>query len=276
MSRAGKSETDSQTLFPDDRVLSAPQKIFAVLDALYRARRPMSLSAIGRSSALPLTTVHRILGELVEWGGLERDERGMYRIGLHLWELGSLAPRSTGLVDAALPFLEDLYEATHGNVRLGVREGAEAIFVSHLSGHGSVPLRTRAATRLPMRTTGVGLVLLAHAPAEVLNDVLLQTLPRFTPFTIVDAGPLRRILADVRRDGYAICDRQMTSEAVSVAAPVRSSSGEVIAAVSVAVRGEGKTAVREHVPAVLMAARGISRALTGQPPAWLQAAAATA
>lgn len=241
--------------------LTAPQKVFAILDTLYRSRRPLTLSAIGRNCGMPLTTVHRILGELVDWGGLERDERGRYRIGLHMWELGSLAPRSTGLVDAALPFLEDLYEATHENVRLGVREGTEVIFVSHLSGHGSVPLRTRAATRLPMPTTGVGLVLLAHAPLDVIDDVLEQKLPKFTPHTVPDSGTLRRMLADVRRDGWAICDRQMTSDAVSVAAPIRSTTGEVMAAVSVAVRGDGPAAVREHIPAVLMAARGISRAL---------------
>lgn len=261
MSRPGFAELEDKNAIAGARTLSAPQKVFAVLDALYRARRPMSLSAIGRSSTLPLTTVHRILGELVEWGGLERDERGKYRIGLHMWELGSLAPRSTGLVDAALPFLEDLYEATHENVRLAVREGTEVIFVSHLSGHGSVPLRTRPATRLPMPTTGVGLILLAHAPVDVIDDVLEQKLPKFTPYTVPDSATLRRMLADVRRDGWAICDRQMTSEAVSVAAPIRSTSGEVIAAVSVAVRGDGPAAVKEDIPAVLMAARGISRAL---------------
>ena len=143
-----------------------------------------------------------------------------------------------------------------------MREGGEVIFVSHLSGHDSVPLRTRAATRLPMPTTGVGLVLLAHAPVDVLNEVLEQDVPRFTPYTVPDSGSLRRMLADTRKNGYAICDRQMTLDAVSVAAPVKSATGEVVAAVSVAVRGEGPAAVREHIPAVLMAARGISRALS--------------
>ncbi len=249
--------------------LSASRKIFAVLDALHRTRRPMTLSAIARAAGLPLSTVHRIAGDLAEWGGLERDARGRYQMGLHMWELGSLAPRSTGLVDAALPFLEDLYEATHGNVRLGVREGTEVIFVSHLSGHGSVPLRTRAAQRLPMPTTGVGLALLAHAPNDVLEKVLTQELPRFTPFTVPDSGALRRLLADARRNGYAICDRQMTSDAVSVAAPIRTMTGEVVAAVSVAVQGSGPEAVRRHVPAVLMAARGISRNIARTPePTW--------
>jgi len=258
--------TESATVVEStERSLSAAQKVFAVLDALYRARRPMTLSDIGRATALSLTTVHRILGELVEWGGLERVDDGKYRIGLHMWELGSLAPRSTGLVDAALPFLEDLYEATHGNVRLAVREGSEVIFVSHLSGHDSVPLRTRAATRLPMPTTGVGLVLLAHAPVDVRREVLEQNVPRFTPYTVPDSGTLRRMLADVRKNGYAVCDRQMTSDAVSVAAPIRTLNGDVVAAVSVAVQGAGHAAVRRHIPAVLMAARGISRTIDRMP-----------
>jgi len=250
---------------PDAGALSAPQKIFAILDALYRSRRPMTLSGIARATALPLTTVHRLLNELTAWGGLERDNRGRYQIGLHMWELGWLAPRSTGLVDAALPFLEDLYEATHGNVRLGVREGTEAIFVSHISGHGSVPLRTRAATRVPMSSTGVGLVLLAHAPANVMEEALELDIPRYTSYTVTDQQTLRRMLVDVRKNGYAVCDRQMTSDAVSVAAPVRTVTGEVIAAVSVAVQGSGHAAIRRHIPAVLMAARGISRSLERVP-----------
>ena len=255
--------------------LNASQKIFAILDALYRARRPLTLSALARAADLPLTTAHRIANELTAWGGLERDFRRRYQIGLHMWELGWLAPRSTGLVDAALPFLEDLYEATHGNVRLGVREGNEVIFVSHIAGRDSVPLRTRAAQRLPMPTTGVGLVLLAHAPAEVLEAVLKQAVPRFTPYTVPDAGALRRLLADARKNGYAICDRQMTSDAVSVAAPIRTATGEVVAAVSVAVEGAGLAAVKRHIPAVLMAARGISRSIQRMPePARLGALAA--
>jgi DNA-binding IclR family transcriptional regulator len=235
--------------------------MFAIFDSFSSSRRSMTLSEISRASGLPLSTAHRLVSDLVAWGGLERDAQGGYRVGLHVWELGSLAPRGTGLVDVALPFLEDLYEATHENIRLAVREGTEVIFVAHIAGHGSVPLRTKAAERLPMPTTGVGMVLLAHAPADILNAVLESDFPRFTPFSVPDAGTLRRVLADVRRDGFAICDRQMTDLAVSVAAPIHSASGEVIAAVSVAVRGEGPAAVRALIPTIHVAAKGISRAL---------------
>ena len=244
-----------------DQTRNATQKMFAIFDSFSRSRPYLTLSEISRASGLPLSTVHRLVSDLVAWGGLERDAHGGYGIGLHVWELGALAPRGTGLMDVALPYLEDLYEATHQNIRLAVREGTEVIFVAHLSGHGSVPLRTRPATRLPMPTTGVGLVLLAHAPAEVQNAVLESEFPRFTPFSVPDAPTLRRMLADVRRTGYAICDRQMTDGAVSVAAPIQSPNGSVIAAVSVAVPGDGPEAVRALTPTIQIAAKAISRAL---------------
>lgn len=250
-----------------DRSRNALQKVFAILDVFSRRRRSLTLSQISRASGLPVSTVHRLLTELTAWGALERTEEGEYQVGLRIWELGALAPRSTGLVDTALPFLEDLYEATHENVRLGVREDHHVMFVAHLAGHGSVRLRTRPATRLPMPTTGVGLVLLAHAPLDVLEAILAADLPRFTPHTVPDTDALRRMLATVRRDGYAICDQQMTTGAVAVAAPIRGAGGEVVASVSVAVRGEGPAAVREYIPGVLVAANGISRALQRGAPA---------
>ena len=55
---------------------------------------------------MPVSTAHRLVAELVEWGGLERDADSRYRIGLRVWELGALAPRALGLREAALPIFE--------------------------------------------------------------------------------------------------------------------------------------------------------------------------
>lgn len=208
--------------------------------------------------------MHRLVGELVAWGGLERDLDGRYRVGLRMWEIGALAPRGPGLREAALPFMEDLYEATHGNVRLAVRQDTNVMFVEHIAGHTTVRLRTTVGVRLPMPTTGGGLVLLAHASAELVDQVLARPLPRFTPYTVTSPVQVRRMVDDVRKNGFAVCDRQMTMEAVSVAAPVQSPDGETIAALSVAVRRQGRPTVQTLVPRVMSAARGVSRALTGR------------
>lgn len=209
---------------------------------------------------VPLSTAHRLVGELCAWGGLERDADGRYRVGLRVWELGALAPRGLGLREAALPFMEDLYEVIHENVQLAVRDDTDVVFVERLAARDSVTVLTRVGGRFALPPTGVGLVLLAHAPLEVQERVLAGPLRRYTPFTLTDPRRLRAVLAEVRRTGVAISDRQVTTDAVSVAAPI-TARGAVVAALSVVVRGNSPAAVRSLTPGVRAAARGISRTL---------------
>jgi DNA-binding IclR family transcriptional regulator len=234
--------------------------VLAVLGAFTRERPALTLSDISRAVGVPLSTAHRLVAELCTWGALERDDDGRYRIGLRIWELGALAPRGLGLREAALPFMEDLYEVTHENVQLAVRDGDDVVFVERFAGRDAVAVYTEVGGRFALPPTGVGLVLLAHAPVEVQDRVLAGPLRQYTPFTITDPRQLRRVLADVRRTGVAISDRQVTVDAVSVAAPVEV-RGNVVAALSIVVRGSSPSAVRALTAGVRAAARGISRTL---------------
>src|ERR1035438_2228060 len=96
---------------------TAAGKVLDVLGAFGTEARQFTLSAIARRSGLALSTAHRVVAELVAWGALERGDDGLYRIGLRLYEVGALAPRGVALRDAAMPFMEDLYEITHEVVR---------------------------------------------------------------------------------------------------------------------------------------------------------------
>ena len=111
-----------------------------VLGAFSPAHPALPLSDLARRAGMPVSTVHRMVGELVAWGALERDDDGCYRIGLRLWEIASLAPRGMALRERALPFLEDLSQVTRENVQLAVREGTEVVFVERIAGSGAVPV----------------------------------------------------------------------------------------------------------------------------------------
>ncbi|MFD9893925.1 IclR family transcriptional regulator [Amycolatopsis sp. NPDC059027] len=239
---------------------SVVERVLDVLGAFTAERPELTLSELSRRAGLPLSTTHRIAGELVRRGALARDEDGRFRVGLWLWEVASLAPHDAELRESAMPFLEDLYEATHQNVQLAVLDVPEVVYVERISGRGAVGVRSRPGGRLPVHATGVGLVLLAFAPADVQEEVLAAPLKRYTANTIASADRLRRALADVRRDGYAISDRQIDLDAVSVAAPVYGQDDAVVASISVVVPAEG-TDPHTLVPAVVAAARGISRVL---------------
>ncbi|MEV6710441.1 IclR family transcriptional regulator [Lentzea sp. NPDC051208] len=232
-----------------------------LLDAFDAERRELTLSDLARRAGMPLSTTHRLMQELCAWGAVERGTDGLYRIGLRLWELGSLAPRGPGLREAALPFLEDLSRITRENVQLAVREGTELVFVERIASSDAVPVLTRVGDRFALTATGVGLVLLAHAPVEVQEEVLNGPIARYTAKTVTDPARLRRMLADVRSNGFSISDRQVTMDALSVGAPIRDRQGEVVAAVSLVVR-HGSTTAHALARLVRTSAQAISRALS--------------
>ncbi|MFG2960724.1 IclR family transcriptional regulator [Streptomyces sp. NPDC048291] len=243
---------------------SAPDRLLAVLAAFDHGHPALSLTDIGRRAGLTLTTAHRLVGALTAWGALERDADGFYHVGLRLWELAALAPRGLALRQIALPCLEDLYEATHENVQLAVRDGSDVVYIEWLSGRSAVGVHIRVGARWPLHATGVGLALLAHETPHFQQEYCAGRLASFTPYTVTDPARLRRSLAEVRRTGAAVSSRQVTDDALSVAAPVRGAAGQVVAAVSVVVP-EADAQVPVLVPAVRLAARGISRALGWQP-----------
>ena len=241
---------------------SVTSRVFDLLDAFDAEHQTMTLSELSRRSAIPLSTTHRLVGELTRRGMLERDSSGRFHIGLKLWEIGSLTTATHSLRETALPYLEDLYEATHENVQLAVLDGHDAVYVERLSGRGSVHVVTRSGSRLPVHATGVGLVLLAFAPHEVREQILAGRLHRYTKHTITDRQRLRRVLADVRVQGFVISDRQIELISISIAAPIRDGSGEVIAALSVVVPARAAEP-RYFVSAVMAAAAGVSRSMAG-------------
>ncbi|GAA4403606.1 IclR family transcriptional regulator [Tsukamurella soli] len=240
---------------------SVTVRALRLLESFTAERPELSLSELARRSGTPLSTVHRLVGDLMEWGALERDpSTGRIRVGLRLWEVASLAPRALSLREAAIPVLEDVAAVTHENVQLGVREGDEVVFVERIRGRRSVRLLTRVGGRFALPPTGIGLALLAHAPADVQERVCAGPLRRFTPYTVTDPVRLRAMLAEVRRSGVAVSDRQVTDDAVSVAAPVFDRSRAIRAAVSVVVEADtGRPA--QLTPLVRAAALSIGRAL---------------
>lgn len=243
-----------------DSARSVTAKVLALLGSFTPQNPELSLSELSRRSGVSLPTAHRRVAELVEWGALERGTDGRYRIGLRLWETASLAPRGLGLREAAMPALEDLYEITRENVHLAVRDGTEVVFVERIAGRDAVPVHTRVGGRFALHATGVGLVLLAHAPVEVQTEVLDAPLRRYSSKTITDPAVLRGKLADIRHNGFAISDGQITTDALSVAAPIHGPDGTVAAALALVVRARD-AAPMALAPVVRSAARAITRTL---------------
>jgi DNA-binding IclR family transcriptional regulator len=234
-------------------------RILAILDAFDFEHPRLTLSELARRADLSLPTAHRLVAELGSRRCLERDDEGMYRVGLRLWEVGLLTGLHTRLRDVAMPFMQELYEATRENVHLAVRDGDEALYVEKLTGHRSVPIISRTGGRLPLHTTGVGKALLAWASPADLDDHLNRPLGRPTRYSIHEPGRLRRDLQKARRRGFATTREEMTLGSCSVASPVLVDQ-EPVAAVGVVVHSS-LLELDRLAPPVLTAARGIGARL---------------
>lgn len=249
------------TSVPGATVIS---RALAVLFAFDEGHRQLTLSELARRADLPLPTAHRLVAELVAGGALVRRPSGEYVVGRRLWQVGLLAPTESGLREIAAPFLNDLHAATRATVHLAVRERDAVLYLERLYGRTSVPVVSTVGSRLPLHATGVGKVLLAHAPDDVVEAVL-RRLTRITRYTITQPAKLRDQLAQIRKDGYATTVEEMTLGACSVAVPLRATPApdrppEVVAALGVVVPSLKRDRAR-LVAAMQVAARGIERSL---------------
>lgn len=245
---AGRTNTPGQTV---------SRRLLSVLDCFDVAHPALSLTEVATRSGLPTSTARRLIGELRDWGGLERLDDGRYRIGMRLWMIGTLAPQQRGLREAALPYMHDLFQATQENIQLTVLEGTEALCIEKISSTKAVPTLTHIGGRLPLHATGVGKAILAFSGKELLGSVAEAGLARMTPHTITQPGRLAAALAEVRKAGVAYSYEEMTLGAVSVAAPVLGLDGRVRAALGIV--AHSRAAVDRLAPAVRAAALGIAR-----------------
>jgi len=241
---------------------SVVDRTLLILSCFHSDRERLALSDISRITGLPIATCFRIIQRLVEWGALERDAANRYRIGLRLWEVASLAPRSTGLQRIARPYLLEFYEKTGYVTHLAIREGTELVSIERFQDPRPHARTDRPLTgrRYELHASAIGQVLLAYAPQYIRDRVLASPLTVFTPNTMVDRPTLVRVLDDIRRCGYAVTDRQVDLQHVSVAAPVRDAGGSVIAAVSLARKAEDADQ-RNMIRLARLAAAAISKAL---------------
>jgi DNA-binding IclR family transcriptional regulator len=238
--------------------------MLAVLGAFDQRHRLLSLSEIARRGELTLPTAHRLVGELVAFGALERGPDGRYGVGLRLLELSALAPRGLALREAAFPHLDALRQKTGGNVHLGVRDGLAVVYVDAMRTRMRHGISSRVGDRWPMHATGTGLILLAYSSHDLQEKVLSGPLTRFSRYTITDPAQLRRVLATIRRTGVAVAHGQISPHHTVVAAPVLDTDELVCAAISVVVETR-RARPRELATAVRQSSESITRAIRHTP-----------
>jgi len=237
-------------------------KVRSILEALAEHGR-MGLSDLARASGVAKPSVHRICGELIRWGVVERTGDG-FRLGSRLFELGQRVPGRRQLRDLALPFMEDLFLTTRQVVHLAVADGFEVVYIERLTGRQSDRVPSVVAGRMPMNCTATGKCMLAFGPDDMFEALVGHGLRPLTPYSIVVPSALQDDLVETRRRGFAIEREEAVIGMTSVAAPILTRSG-LIGAMSITASVHHLDADRLG-PTVATASRALSRALGAAPP----------
>ena len=211
------------------------------------------------------STVSKILSTLKRDHYLTKNNGNRkYRLGLRLFEMGSMVAEQMDLQKAALSCMEKLNKKVGETIHLVVMDGFQIVYINKVESPQSLRLVTRVGGRLPAYCTGVGKVLLAALSPQDLELFLKKNpLKKLTPSTIIGTKELRESLAQIRRQGYALDLEEFSRGLMCVAAPIFNYSKREIGAISIsgpAHRIREKN-LESLISRVMNAARGISRQL---------------
>jgi IclR family transcriptional regulator, acetate operon repressor len=243
----------------DDR--STMQRMLSLIAAVGEGGRGVSLARLVSVTGLPKSTVHRLVGKLVEYGLLRKSDAG-YQLGLLLLEFGRHVPEEHGLRVRALPFMLDLYAATKQVVFLGVLDRNQVLYIESLAGQNSrIPPAT--GFRQAPHTTAIGKTLVAHTDDEI-EPLLSSRLTARTRHTIVVPSVMETELNRVRDEGMAYDREECLLGMHCASVPIVDPEGRCIAAIALATTNPDDLARLSS--AVRSTAVGISRAVARNDP----------
>jgi IclR family transcriptional regulator, acetate operon repressor len=230
-------------------------------------RQPAGVSELARTLGLPKSSVQRALRTLHTCGWIRPAPGGVTR-----WILTSKVLRVSWqaageitLRDAAIPVMEELRRRTQETIHLGVPEGPNMVLIERLETPKPVRIVLPLGSTSPIHASANGKAVLAATPAEEVERLLSDGLPRYTDTTIVEPHELRAELAEIRKQGYATNHGEWRADIAAVGAAILGREGHPIASLSISTPNNRMPADLQPVYGALVrdAARRISTALTG-------------
>ena len=207
-----------------------------ILTHLARQRGPVAARSLADALGIPRSTVYHLLATLEQHGfvvHLAADRR--WALGTAAFELGGGYARQVPLARLGRTLVAALADRSGESAHLAVMSGSDVLYIVEERPPRRPALVTDVGVRLPAHLTATGRAMLASLPREQVR-ALYPDAASFADRT--GRGPsrpseLRALLRDVRAQGYAVEDGEVTLGLRSVGVVVRDQGGWPAAAVAV-------------------------------------------
>ncbi|MED4602823.1 IclR family transcriptional regulator [Paenibacillus validus] len=195
----------------------------------------LGITELSQRLGLAKSTIFRLVNTLYGNNLVEKNmHTHKYHLGIGAFELGFAAYHRNELRLIAYPLLNKLMSTVREAVHLAVYDHGEIVFLSKMVPDYHQGTVSKIGKRIPSYCSASGKVLLANQSEQEIDRVIQQGLYRHTPKTITDGQTLTEHLRDVLKNGYAIGLSEYNESVCSIAVPVYNDTGQVIAAISLA------------------------------------------
>lgn len=205
----------------------------AVIEAMGQPDETHSVSTISTSTGLPRTVVRRVLLTLDELGYVTNDDRE-FRLTPKVLNLGMTYLTSLPFWSHAQRVLEDLCAKVRESCAMTVFDGRSVTYVLRIPSRKVLSINLGIGSHISAYATAPGRVALAYLPKIHLDTYLKdKQYKKYTPFTVENTKQLRKLLNEVRQDGYAWVDGEFDIAVCGLAVPVFDANNNVVAALCV-------------------------------------------
>lgn len=211
-------------------------KVFSIIETVVASQdKGLAYSEILAALDLPKSSVHRILKELTELGYLNfNPETKRYFGSLRLAALGAEVMSHFQLREYIRPHLLELHRETEHTTNLGVLDGTKGVFADKIESKDfGIKLFSEIGKTFPLYCTGLGKVLLAFSPDDIVKKLVKAPLKAITEKTITAPAKLKQELALIRKQGYALDNEEITRGIMCVAAPIFGFDQGLVGAISI-------------------------------------------
>lgn len=207
-----------------------------ILELLSKNKEGYSLSQIATILDCPKSSIFDIMKTLLYKNMVTEDNQGgisKYKIGLQAFLIGSSFINNVDIVNVAKNDLINLANQMHATTFIAVLDDFKVTYIYKYESERSIITTANIGTKGALHSTGLGKVLLAFAPDNVFKEAMKKiTYDPLTPYTITSPEKFIEEIQRVRKNGYAIDNRENSLYQFCSAAPIRDYSGKVIAAIS--------------------------------------------
>jgi DNA-binding IclR family transcriptional regulator len=212
------------------------KKTFQILDLFTEQHPNWTQAELVRETGLSRSTLGRLVRFLCSRGYL-LEQRGRYTLGFAAIDLGRRAQLQFNLVDLCSDLLEDVAQATAETVILtGYDEtNARVVCLAQIpSRQGGLRLFENIGNSYPLHSGATAKAVLAFLPERQVNAVLNGDLVPVNPASHVSAASLRKDIAKIRSDGYAVTYEETYPGVTGVAVPVLTPHGLPLGSIAIA------------------------------------------